>query len=87
MSGIVGEVSTIFTDFNPDENSLPFPSDLQINLRVSFEAASACAKFFRYSNVKRVMTYEALSKTEFGLNPVDKYLLRIILLTFQSNYK
>lgn len=72
MTRLVGEISNVFRDFEPDEVLLPYPGDIHSDHRVTFEAASACTKWFRYPSVKRVMTYETLSETEFGLNPESK---------------
>ena len=72
MATLVGEISNVFSDFEPNEVLLPHPGDVHSDHRVAFEAASACTKWFRYPSVKRVMTYETLSETEFGLNPVEK---------------
>ena len=72
MQKLVGEISTVFTDFEPTEVLLPHPGDVHSDHRVTFEAASACTKWFRYPSIKRVLTYETLSETEFGLNPVEK---------------
>ncbi len=72
MSTLVGHISKVFSDFEPDEVFLPHPGDVHSDHRVTFEAASACTKWFRYSSVKRVMTYETLSETEFGINPTEK---------------
>lgn len=71
ISTLVGHVSKVFSDFEPNELFLPYPGDIHSDHRVTFEAASACTKWFRYPSVKRVMTYETLSETEFGLNPVE----------------
>ena len=71
MSRLVGEISNTFSRFEPEEILLPHPSDVHSDHRVTFEAAIACTKWFRYPSVKRVITYETLSETEFGLNPVD----------------
>ena len=71
MSRLVGEISNVFSSFSPNEVILPHPGDAHSDHRVTFEAASACTKWFRYPSVKRVLTYETLSETEFGLNPVD----------------
>lgn len=72
MTTLVGQISDVFSVFEPNEVFLPHPSDVHSDHRVTFEAASACTKWFRYPSVKRVMTYETLSETEFGLNPVEK---------------
>ena len=38
-----------------------------------FDAASACCKWFRYPSVRRVLAYETLSETEFGLDPDTRF--------------
>jgi LmbE family N-acetylglucosaminyl deacetylase len=72
MTKLVGEISNVFIDFEPNEVLLPHPGDVHSDHRVAFEAASACTKWFRYPSVKRVMTYETLSESDFGLNPVEQ---------------
>jgi LmbE family N-acetylglucosaminyl deacetylase len=71
LGSLVRLISNIFSDFKPDELLLPHPGDVHSDHRVAFEAAFACTKWFRCPSVKRVMTYETLSETEFGLNPVE----------------
>ena len=71
MTKLIGKISVVFSDFEPDEILLPHPGDVHSDHRVTFDAASACTKWFRYPSVKRVLTYETLSETEFGLNPVE----------------
>lgn len=69
MSILVGKISEVFADFEPDEVLLPYPGDVHSDHRVTFEAASACTKWFRYPSVKRVLAYETLSETDFGIDP------------------
>jgi len=71
MSILVGKISEVFADFQPDEVLLPYPGDVHSDHRVTFEAASACTKWFRYPSVKRVLAYETPSETDFGINPRD----------------
>ena len=71
MSNLVSEISNVFNDFQPNEVLLPHPGDVHSDHRVSFEAAITCTKWFRYPSVKRVLTYETLSETDFCLNPVE----------------
>jgi LmbE family N-acetylglucosaminyl deacetylase len=71
-SSLVERISSVFRNFEPDEVLLPHPGDVHSDHRVAFEAASACTKWFRYPSVKRVITYETPSETEFGLNPVER---------------
>ena len=72
MPDLVSKISNVFSDFKPDEVLLPHPGDVHSDHRIAFEATSACTKCFRYPSVKRVMTYETPSETEFGLNPVEQ---------------
>ena len=67
MSDIVASVSGAFKSFKPDEIFVPHPSDVHSDHRVVFNAVSACTKWFRYPSVKRVLAYETLSETDFGL--------------------
>ena len=71
ISTLVGHISKAFSDFEPDEVFLPHPGDVHSDHRVTFEAASACTKWFRYPSIKRIMIYETLSETDFGINPVE----------------
>ena len=70
LSTLIGSLSTVFKDFQPEELFLPHPGDIHSDHRITFEAASACTKWFRYPSVKRVLTYETLSETDFGLDQV-----------------
>lgn len=71
MSVLVSKISEVFKSFKPDEVMLPYPGDVHSDHRVTFKAASACTKWFRYPSVKRVIAYETLSETDFGIDPRD----------------
>lgn len=67
MSDLVAAVSTIFKTFEPEEVLVPHPADVHTDHRVVFNAVASCTKWFRYPSVKRVLAYETLSETDFGL--------------------
>ena len=69
MSDLIGKISEVFCCFEPNEVFLPYPGDIHSDHRVVFDAASSCTKWFRYPSVKRVLTYETLSETDFSLDP------------------
>lgn len=71
MNILVGKISEVFADFQPDEVLLPYPGDVHSDHRVTFDVTSACTKWFRYHSVKRVLAYETLSETDFGIDPRD----------------
>ena len=67
MSNIVNAISDVFNSFKPEEVFVPHPSDVHTDHRVVFNAVSACTKWFRFPSVSRVLAYETLSETDFGL--------------------
>ena len=64
-SQLISQISTVFKQFQPQEVLLPHPGDIHTDHRITFEAVSACTKWFRYPSVQRIMTYETLSETNF----------------------
>lgn len=68
MSDLIGHFSTAFKSFQPEEVFVPHRGDVHTDHRLVFDAAAACAKWFRYPSVRRVLAYETLSETEFGLD-------------------
>ena len=73
MSELIEMLSTVFNEFQPDEVFLPHPGDIHTDHRVTFDAVSACTKWFRYPSVKRVLAYETLSETDFVINPKQAF--------------
>lgn len=69
MNSLVSQISQVFKRFQPEEVFLPYPGDAHSDHRITFEAAIACTKWFRYPSVRRVLVYETPSETDFGLNP------------------
>ncbi|HEY8101592.1 MAG TPA: PIG-L family deacetylase [Burkholderiaceae bacterium] len=67
MSELVAAVSNVFKTFEPEEVFVPHPADVHTDHRMVFDAVAGCTKWFRYPSVKRVLAYETLSETDFGL--------------------
>lgn len=67
MSDLVAGISDVFRIFEPEEVFVPHPSDVHTDHRIVFDAVASCTKWFRYPSVKRVLAYETLSETDFGL--------------------
>lgn len=68
MSELVDQFSEVFRAFQPSEVLLPHRADVHTDHRLVFDAAAACTKWFRYSSVRRVLAYETISETDFGLD-------------------
>jgi len=72
MAKIIARLSDVVKDFKPNEVLLPHPGDAHSDHRLTFEVGSACTKWFRFPYIRRVMTYETISETEFDINPLNK---------------
>lgn len=73
MSELVGSIAEVFKNFEPGEVFLPHFSDVHTDHRIVFDAISSCAKWFRHPSVKRVLAYETLSETGFGLSASNSF--------------
>ena len=76
---LVTSIAQVFKSFEPEELFLPHPGDIHSDHRITFEAASACTKWFRYPSLKRILTYETLSDTDFGLISSQVYRPNIFI--------
>ena len=85
MASLVEKISEAIRQFEPQEIFLPHYSDVHSDHRVTFEAASSCIKWFRQHSIKRILAYETMSETGFGLHldfqpnlfvDIEKYLER-----------
>jgi LmbE family N-acetylglucosaminyl deacetylase len=68
MSDLVEQFSDVFRSFRPEQVFLPHRSDVHTDHRIVFDAGTACAKWFRHPSVRRVLAYETISETDFGLD-------------------
>lgn len=68
LSELVAGISQAFQSFKPEEVFVPHPSDVHTDHPVVFNAVASCTKWFRHPSIKRVLAYETLSETDFGLN-------------------
>ncbi|HEY8948814.1 MAG TPA: PIG-L family deacetylase [Rhizomicrobium sp.] len=69
MRDLIVAASGVMKAANPQIMFLPFSGDIHSDHDVVFRTMSACTKSFNYPNVKRVLCYEALSETDFGIDP------------------
>jgi N-acetylglucosamine malate deacetylase 1 len=55
------------------------PADVHTDQRVVFDKVVTCVKWFRYPWVKRVLAYEILSETDFGLGTNKSFRSNIFI--------
>lgn len=66
---LISAMSKIVKRVNPEMVYLPYRGDVHTDHAVVFDAAVSCTKWFRYPSIRRVLCYETLSETDFGINP------------------
>ena len=66
MSELIGKISKVVNEVQPNIIYLPFKGDVHSDHRKIFEAAYSCTKSFRYPFIKKIYMIETLSETEFA---------------------
>jgi LmbE family N-acetylglucosaminyl deacetylase len=72
---MVPEISSVFSDVQPEIVYCLNRSDAHSDHRVIFDAVMACTKSFRYPYIKQILMYECLSETEFAPVLAEKAFL------------
>jgi LmbE family N-acetylglucosaminyl deacetylase len=67
VGSLVKGMSDVISEFSPDEIYIPHLGDVHTDHQIVHKAIMSCTKAFRYPCVKRVLVYETLSETDFGL--------------------
>jgi len=68
VAELVEQISAVFKTFKPEHVFLPHRSDVHSDHRVVFDAGAACTKWFRFPSVRRLLSYETISETDFCLD-------------------
>jgi LmbE family N-acetylglucosaminyl deacetylase len=66
MSELIGKISKVINEVEPNIIYLPFKGDVHSDHRKIFEASYSCTKSFRYPFIKKIYMIETLSETEFA---------------------
>ncbi|CAG1022529.1 PIG-L family deacetylase [Methylomonas sp. LL1] len=66
---LIAEIAGVFQTVKPEVVYLPFRGDVHSDHAVAADAVMSCCKWFRNASVKRILAYETLSETEFGISP------------------
>lgn len=69
LAKLIGALAAVFDRLRPQTVLLPHPSDAHSDHARTFAAGSACSKWFRRGELRRVMCYEVPSETGFNLDP------------------
>lgn len=63
---IISALGKCVQEIQPDWIVLPNPTDAHSDHLITYEAGMSCTKTFRYPYIKKVMTMEILSETDFS---------------------
>ena len=66
FSRLIGSISDVFRQVNPDIVYLPFKGDVHTDHQIAFRAAYSCTKSFRYPSITKIVMMEIISETEFA---------------------
>ena len=70
---IIGLIRNVFIEVRPEWLIIPGQYDAHTDHRVVYNCCMACAKTFRAPYIKRIMTMEILSETDYGYQ-VEKFV-------------
>ena len=73
MKELVRSIGQAITDISPSVLYLPFRGDVHTDHAAVFDAVVSCTKWFRYPSIRRILCYETLSETDFGLDPATGF--------------
>lgn len=68
---LIGALSKVVSQVKPEEVFTVFRNDAHSDHEVVYDAVMSATKSFRYPFVKRVLAYETISETDFGMKPED----------------
>lgn len=68
---VVAKISAVIKDVEPEIIYTVYRNDAHSDHEIVFDAVASASKVFRYPFVEKVLAYETLSETDFGLKPED----------------
>lgn len=79
IGDIVQKISDVIKDFSPDEILIPHLGDIHTDHQVVHNAVLSCTKWFRYPFVKKILAYETISETDFGLDVSRQFVPNVFV--------
>jgi LmbE family N-acetylglucosaminyl deacetylase len=68
---VIDKVSKVMRELEPEVIYTPYRNDAHSDHEVVYDVVTACSKSFRYPFIKRVLAYETISETDYGMKPED----------------
>ncbi|MBO1519717.1 PIG-L deacetylase family protein [Oceanisphaera pacifica] len=71
MGKVIAGISDVISKIQPQLVYTVYRNDAHSDHEIVFDAVMSATKSFRYPFIKRVLAYETLSETDFGMKPED----------------
>ncbi|KJZ15968.1 GlcNAc-PI de-N-acetylase [Marinomonas sp. S3726] len=71
LGDVIGPISNIVDMIKPEQVFTVYRNDAHSDHEIVFDAVMATTKSFRYPFIKKVIAYETMSETDFGMKPED----------------
>lgn len=71
LSDLICVIGRVVHEVQPNVVYVPYRNDSHSDHAAAFDATVACCKSFRQPSVRRLLAYETLSETEFGMRTDD----------------
>jgi LmbE family N-acetylglucosaminyl deacetylase len=71
LGDIIGPICQVVAEVQPEQVFTVYRNDAHSDHEIVFDAVMSATKSFRYPFVKRVLAYETMSETDFGMKPED----------------
>lgn len=68
---LIGGISNVINKVKPEIVYVTYRNDAHSDHELVFDATMSATKSFRYPFIKRVLAYETISETDFGMKPED----------------
>lgn len=70
-SEVIGPISDVISQIKPELVFTVYRNDAHSDHEIVFDAVMSATKSFRYPFVKKILAYETISETDFGMKPED----------------
>ncbi|MCL1139595.1 PIG-L deacetylase family protein [Shewanella pneumatophori] len=71
MGDVITPVSKVISEIQPEQVLTVYRNDAHSDHEIVFDAVMSATKSFRYPFIKRILVYETMSETDFGMKPED----------------
>ncbi|MDA7455161.1 PIG-L family deacetylase [Planktomarina temperata] len=84
FSALILSLKKVLSELSPTDLYLPFPGDIHSDHKFVFDAGAACSKWFRCNAINRILCYETISETDFGISPLQNKFVPNVFVDIEN---